>query len=118
MIFGNRDTLIFLFAFVFLQVKSQEPDKSVNSYQSQDSVLQLGDVSVVAYRTSGRIHTLPGSISLLNKDGLSLSDATNLATTLNTIPGVSMQSGTYLTNRIVIRGMGSRTPYKTNRIRT
>ncbi len=55
---------------------------------------------------------------MLNKGGLSLSDATNLATTLNTIPGVTMQSGTYLTNRIVIRGMGSRTPYNTNRIRT
>jgi iron complex outermembrane recepter protein len=118
MINCNRGILIFLFALIFLQVKSQEPDKSVSGDQAQDSVLMLGDVSVVAYRTSGRIHTLPGSISLLNKDGLSLSDATNLATTLNTIPGVTMQSGTYLTNRIVIRGMGSRTPYNTNRIRT
>jgi iron complex outermembrane recepter protein len=41
-----------------------------------------------------------------------------MATALNTIPGVSMQSGTYATNRIVIRGMGSRTPYNTNRIRS
>ena len=28
-----------------------------------------------------------------------------------------MQSGTYATSRIVIRGMGSRTPYNTNRIK-
>ncbi len=62
MIFGNRGTLIFLFGLVFLQIKSQEPDKSPDSDQAQDSVLMLGDVSVVAYRTSGRIHTLPGSI--------------------------------------------------------
>ena len=43
---------------------------------------------------------------------------TNLAATLNTIPGITMQTGTYLTSRIVIRGMGSRTPYNTNRIRS
>ncbi len=118
MIYFNRGTLIFLFVFVFLQVKSQEPAESIHKAQIPDSVLMLGDVSVVAYRTSGRIHTLPGSISFLNKEGLSISDATNLATTLNTIPGVTMQSGTYLTSRIVIRGMGSRTPYNSNRIRT
>lgn len=36
---------------------------------------------------------------------------------INTLPGVTMQSGTLATGRIVIRGMGSRTPYNTNRIR-
>ncbi|MBK9388653.1 MAG: TonB-dependent receptor [Bacteroidetes bacterium] len=118
MIFNNRGTLIFLFVFVFLQVKSQKPGDSINKGQISDSVMILGDVSVVAYRTSGKIHNLPGSFSLLNKEDLSPSDGTSLSATLNTIPGVTMQSGTYLTNRIVIRGMGSRTPYNTNRIRT
>jgi iron complex outermembrane receptor protein len=55
---------------------------------------------------------------VLSVEDLTLSDGTNLATTLNTLSGVNMQSGTYATNRIVIRGMGSRTPYNTNRIRS
>jgi iron complex outermembrane receptor protein len=61
---------------------------------------------------------MPGSISVLRSDNLNLADATNLAATLNTLPGITMQTGTFLTNRIVIRGMGSRTPYNTNRIRS
>jgi iron complex outermembrane receptor protein len=32
-------------------------------------------------------------------------------------PGVHMASGTYSTNQLLIRGIGSRTPYATNRIR-
>ena len=109
--------LIVLLVFHFLVVRSQDPEKSVPPGQVPDSIMMLSDVSVVAYRTSGRLHTIPGSISILNREGLNLADGNNLATTLNTLPGITMQTGTYLTNRIVIRGMGSRTPYNTNRIR-
>ncbi len=36
---------------------------------------------------------------------------------LNLVPGIHMASWTYNTARLVIRGIGSRTPYNTNRIR-
>lgn len=114
MTYQIRGVLIFLFLLLFESVRSQEAD----GVTKPDSVLLLDDVSVVAYRTTGKIHNIPGSISILGKGELAPSDGTNLASTLNTIPGVTMQTGTYLTSRIVIRGMGSRTPYNTNRIRT
>ncbi len=41
----------------------------------------------------------------------------DLSEQLNTIPGVFMQQGTLSTNRITIRGVGSRTPYNSNRIK-
>lgn len=66
----------------------------------------------------GSAFKTPGSLSTLSGIGLNLADNTNLATAINTLPGVSMQTGTYATNRIVIRGMGSRTPFNTNRIRS
>lgn len=36
---------------------------------------------------------------------------------INQVPGVYMSGGTYSTNRITIRGIGSRSPYASNRIR-
>ncbi|MCH7534640.1 MAG: TonB-dependent receptor plug domain-containing protein, partial [Bacteroidetes bacterium] len=36
---------------------------------------------------------------------------------LNSIPGVYMHNGTYTTNRITIRGIGSRTQYSSNRVK-
>lgn len=36
---------------------------------------------------------------------------------LNQVPGVFVHQGTFNTNRITIRGIGSRTPYATNRIK-
>ena len=114
----HKGALVILFAFFFLNSKSQDTKPTSPSAQIPDSIMMLNDVAVVAYRTSGKLHNIPGSISVLRSDNLNLADATNLAATLNTLPGITMQTGTFLTNRIVIRGMGSRTPYNTNRIRS
>jgi iron complex outermembrane receptor protein len=107
-----------LFSFNLAIANAQPADKTLVNTRQADSTILLNAVTVEAYQVSGGLRTIPGSLSVLAGDGLNLSDGTNLATTLNTIPGVNMQSGTYSTNRIVIRGMGSRTPYNTNRIRT
>jgi iron complex outermembrane receptor protein len=85
--------------------------------QPADSSILLDAVQVEAYQTSGYLRTIPGGLSILTAETIGLTDGTNLAGTLNSLPGVTVQSGTYTTNRIVIRGMGSRTPYNTNRIR-
>lgn len=82
-----------------------------------DTTILIGEVTISAYRTSTNLRTSPGSISVLSADELNISDGQNLSTVINMMPGVSMQSGTLTTNRIVIRGMGSRTPYNSNRIR-
>ena len=96
---------------------SQQSDRSPGPSHLPDSVVHLEEVRVEAYQPGGRLHTVPGSLSLLIGEDLTRSGGTHLAVVLNTLPGVQMQSGTYATNRIVIRGMGSRTPYNSNRIR-
>lgn len=83
-----------------------------------DTIIMLNTIKVEAYQVNQTISGIPGSVSIVSTNGLSQNDGTNLANILNTLPGITMQSGTYATNRIVIRGMGSRTPYNTNRIRT
>ena len=53
----------------------------------------------------------------LSKKEIKQFDPVSIQNTLNTVPGVSMQSGAINTNRIAIRGIGSRSPFSTNKIR-
>jgi len=99
-----------------LNVNSSENIDTISYSQTEDTIL-LNEVTVEAFHIRDRLTNIPGSTSVLSGDELSMKDATNLAQVLNTLPGLHMQSGTYTTNRITIRGMGSRTPYNTNRIR-
>ena len=82
-----------------------------------DSTVVLDEITVNAYQTKSKLTRIPGSVSVLTGKAVSAWDANSMGTTINSLPGVYMQSGTYATSRIVIRGMGSRTPYNTNRIK-
>lgn len=82
-----------------------------------DTTVILDEVTVNAYQTQSSLRLIPGSLSILSGSAITAWDANSLATTINLLPGVQMQNGTYATSRIVIRGMGSRTPYNTNRIK-
>ena len=58
-----------------------------------------------------------GSVSTITPKVLEKSEGLYLQPVLNTIPGVYMQSGALNTNRITIRGIGSRTPFGTDKIK-
>jgi iron complex outermembrane receptor protein len=108
-------TLIFITLLTDLQ--AQVPLKIDSLAHGPDSTIILEEIRIVAYRGSGRLLNVPGSLSVLSSEGLKSFDGNNLASAINNLPGVNMQTGTFLTSRIVIRGMGSRTPYNSNRIR-
>ncbi len=52
----------------------------------------------------------------LNRQQLTLNPAANMSEVLNATPGVVMQSGTYGTNRLTMRGIGSRNQFGTAKI--
>ena len=81
------------------------------------SHIHIDQAIVSAYQFNRKIVALPGAIGLITGEGLSVDRGVNIAPALNRIPGVFMQSGALNTNRISIRGIGSRTPYGTNKIR-
>lgn len=83
-----------------------------------DSTISLQEVVVNAYQIQTTQHHVPGTISLLSGEEIRTGDGNSFANTLHAIPGIYMHSGTYATGRIVIRGVGSRTPYNTNRIKS
>ncbi len=85
--------------------------------EETDSTILLNEIVVNAYQVNTRLRHVPGSISVLSGEEVQVGDGNNFASALHTMPGIYMHSGTYATSRIVIRGVGSRTPYNTNRIK-
>ena len=79
--------------------------------------IKITEVDVNANFMEGDLKSATGSISVLSTENIESQDQITISQQLNTLPGIYMHAGTYNTNRIVIRGIGSRTPYSSNRIR-
>jgi len=99
--------------FLSADLHSQLPESDFRS----DSVVQIEPAFVRILPFQGPWKIAHGSVSFIDPELLQSGDFMHMQSALNTIPGVFMQSGTNTTNRLTIRGMGSRTPYNTNRIR-
>lgn len=98
-----RPALLFLFLINFTLVISQT------------DTIRLDEVSVIPFQES-KDRATGGTVSIQVPE-MDLQQVLNNAEIINFAPGVFMASGTYNTNRLVIRGIGSRTPYGSNRIR-
>ena len=78
---------------------------------------QLPQMVVTASNTTDKLLDTPSSISLISRDEIERDNGTNIADPINRIPGLYMHSGTLNTNRITIRGIGSRSLFSTTKIR-
>lgn len=78
---------------------------------------QLSEVVVSSSTSAEKLKRIAGNYSILGNNELQRSSAITVAGYLNLVPGVFMQQGALNTNRMTIRGVGSRTPYNTNRIK-
>lgn len=77
----------------------------------------LGEVVISRFHISDSLQNAPAAIGMISAADLKRSNNAEIAPAMNRIPGVLMQSGSYNTNRISIRGIGARTPFGTNKIR-
>lgn len=114
-------TALFLFLiYSFVSLNSQNVS---NRSEPHDTLTRkithqyIGEISVQAPIKILSPNQWPGGYSVISNNQLQLGNAHNLQEQLNKVPGVVMQQGTMSTNRITIRGIGSRTPYQTNRIK-
>lgn len=78
---------------------------------------QLSEVTITSTLFSQKYKNTAGSVNLLSGKDFGLKSSININDYINQLPGIYMASGTYNTNRLTIRGIGSRTPYSSNRIR-
>ncbi len=78
---------------------------------------QLEEIEVTAFNVSRRLLAMPGSLSMIGPEQISRERTATVMPLLNQASGVFAQSGTLSTSRITIRGIGSRVPYATGKIR-
>lgn len=90
---------------------------AVLQLQAQPDTINLQDVTISVTPFEQRLSKATGSLSILQPLPGDATLTFNIADEINTAPGVFMASGTHTTNRLTIRGIGSRTPYNSNRIR-
>jgi iron complex outermembrane receptor protein len=78
---------------------------------------KIDEVTVTAFRTPYNLLNTPAPVNLITPLQLEAGSAFTPVEALNQVPGIIMQHGTFNTNRLTIRGIGSRTPYGTNKIK-
>jgi len=115
-----KKILPLLFAFyTAIAFAQQPPQKATDSITIEPVITatRLSEITLSSLHINDSLLNAPAAISILTSGQIQRNDNTNIATILNTLPGVQMQSGAINTNRISIRGIGARTTYGTNKIR-
>ena len=94
-----------------------DKDKAEVRVYLQQEIDQLSEVIVRSSNIPQEILKIPASVSLISENDLQRTDNFNLVQNFNYVPGVFVGQGALNTNKINIRGIGSRAQYSTNRIK-
>ena len=81
------------------------------------SEIFLGEIVITSDLFESKKKDFAGSVTGIQPKTIDQSNSLYLQPILNSVPGVYMQSGALNTNRITIRGIGSRSPFATNKIK-
>ncbi|MGL1885014.1 MAG: TonB-dependent receptor plug domain-containing protein [Reichenbachiella sp.] len=108
----NRLVFCLLVNFVMFDTFCQAQDDA-----SSDSTVTLDAVYVQSALFELPVAEFSGALTILRPAKIDRGEGLYVQPILNAIPGVYMHSGTLNTNRITIRGIGSRSPYATNKIK-
>lgn len=126
--FSNIDGYFYLKANAFDQLNIQSlgyqslqiivvPELSEKTIRLSPSPFSLNEVNVNASLLNGSIAKSSAAIHRISRKEIRTGKAVSAPEFLNALPGVMMQQGTYSTNKLMIRGIGSRESYGTNRIK-
>ncbi|HDS07800.1 MAG TPA: Plug domain-containing protein, partial [Bacteroides sp.] len=110
----HRSGLIFPIFLIFMSLAVSHP---VTAQESPDDTVRLKEVTITVVPFREQYLEVPGGIVHISAEQGEPGRAISASDLINLAPGVYMASGSYNTGRLVIRGVGSRTPYQSNRIR-
>lgn len=108
----SRNKLLFLCYILLLFCNSK-----IISQVKKDTI-SLSEVILEAPPIKNKIQNTASTVALISQKDIHNTDEIILTPVLNKIPGLLMQQGALNTNRIIIRGIGARTPYGTNKIKS
>ncbi len=98
-----------------LSVMGQQGTNPIEDAPKDTFALEDVTISVLPFQETYQEAT--GGVFKLSNDEIDRAYSLSSSGTINLAPGVYMASGSLNTQRVVIRGVGSRTPYNSNRIR-
>lgn len=101
---------VFLLLF-FCSLSAQHPE---SEKELRDSVA-LGEIQVTAARYRQDLRSLAAPLQVVSSNQLQRASTGDLSAALASLPGVQLQSGTFQTLKLTLRGIGSRSQYGTNR---
>lgn len=102
---------------LFFCVQSSFAQVTEGQTPGNNATNTLKEVVISSMHINDSLLNAPAAIGILSRGDLQRNNNTDISTAINTIAGVYMQTASYNTNRISIRGIGARTPYGTNKIR-
>lgn len=113
-------TIIFLLILFLAYGVSSNKLFAQNPGIDQDTLLQgekIDVVTVTVLRSPQNLFNIPAPVHVIGTQQLETGYSFTPVEALNQVPGVLMHHGTLNTNRLTIRGIGTRTPYGTNKIK-
>lgn len=93
-----------------------EPDQPYNIVLRPEAE-RLGEVLLESTLLPAAVRETPASVGILTSEMLQRTDQTNILESINTVAGVFVHQGALNTNKLSIRGIGSRSQYSTNRVK-
>ena len=114
---GIKDTITFRrLGYHTRQIALESSDSLLSVYLVPQS-FDVGDVVVKAYGTRDRGFDAPGPLNTLHSLDIQNISSGSPTPVMNSLPGLYMHSGAKNTNRITIRGIGSRSQYTTTKLK-
>jgi iron complex outermembrane recepter protein len=123
MIFRNILLFCLLITGIFLpyslRAQTLYPDDQTLPAQRDTTAFsgKIDEVTVTSFRTPYNLMNIPAPVNLVLPVQLEQGSALTPVEALNQVPGVLMHNATLSTNRLTIRGIGTRTPYASNKIK-
>ena len=104
--------MVVLFQFNAIGQENQKTEKDTTALSGK-----IEEVTISAFRSPYNLFNIPAPINVISPLQLEMGNSLTTVEALNQVTGVLMHNGTLNTNRLTIRGIGSRTPYATNKIK-
>lgn len=114
---GQNDTILRISASFFQDVDIRIRGEQPLIIEMMPEEQNIEAITVTALRTESRLLNSTGPVSVITATRIARHSTVSLEPALNQVPGIYMHSGSLNTNRITIRGIGSRTPYGTSKIK-
>jgi iron complex outermembrane recepter protein len=110
----NTLLLSFLFCALFSNGFSQDTIR----ISGKDSIrpFSFSEIEVVAFQTPGKLKAAGGAVSVVSIGNEQNGDV-NILPALSNVPGLFIEEGTSSTVKLTLRGIGSRYPYGTKKIK-